>query len=146
MQKHCCCWIRPIWWLPMLLALASCAGQQDASQIRRAESAYLQGLEAEQSGDYAGARELYRQAAERGGLQVDEYVECQIRLALCEARLESYDDAHQALDAVVEGASDLARLHVARAFVFRRQGKNGQAETEERHARSLDPRIELIKE
>ena len=146
MQKHCCSWIRPIWWLPMLLALASCTGQQDASQIRRAESAYLQGLEAEQSGDYAGARELYRQAVERGGLQVDEYVECHVRLALCEARLEGYDDAHRALDAVAEGASDLARVHAARAFVFRRQQKPDEAQAEEQRARERDPRVPLIKQ
>jgi Tfp pilus assembly protein PilF len=146
MQKHRCSWIRPIRCLPLLLAVTSCAGQQDASQIRRAESAYLQGVEAEQSGDYAAARGLYRQAAERGGLQVDEYVDCQIRLALCEARLESFDDAHRTLDAVAEGASDLARVHAARAFVFRRQQKIGEAEKEEQRARQLDRRVALIKE
>lgn len=146
MKKRCCCGPRWTWWLPLSLLMISCAQQQDASQIHEAESAYLQGLEAERSGDHTAARELYRQAVERGGLQVDEYVECQIRLALCEARLENFDDAHQALDAVVEGASDMARLHAARAFVFRQQGKNGEAETEERHARRLDPRIQLIKE
>ncbi len=130
----------------MSLALTSCAGQQNASQIRLAESVYLQGRKAEQSGDYAAARELYRQAAERGGLQVDEYVECHIRLALCEARLKNFDDAHQALDAVAEGASDLARVHAARAFVLRRQQKPAEAQAEEQRARELDPRVPLIKQ
>jgi tetratricopeptide (TPR) repeat protein len=145
MQKQCCSWIGPVWWVPMLLALAGCAGQQDASQIQQAESAYLRGLVAEESGAHAAARSLYRQAVERGGLQVDEYVDCYIRLALCEARLENFDDAHQALDAVAEGASDMARLHAARAFVFRRQGKTDEAQAEEQRARQLNPRVPLIK-
>ena len=65
-------------------------------------------------------------------------------LALCEARLGGYDDAHQALDAVAEGASDMARLHAARAFVFRQQGKTAEAEEEEQRARQLNPRIQFI--
>lgn len=130
-----------------MLCGAGCAQQQqDAGQIREAESAYLHALETERSGDHAAARELYRQAAERGGLQVDEFVECQVRLALCEARLGEFDGAHRLLDSLADGAPDMGRIHAARAFVFRRQQRPSEASAEEQRARQINPRISLIKE
>jgi len=129
-----------------MLCGAGCAKQQDAAQIREAESAYLRALATEQSGDHAAARELYRQASQRGGLQVDEFVECQIRLSLCEARLGDFGTAHQLLDSLAEGAPDMGRIHAARAFVFRRQQRPGEASAEEQRARQINPKIALIKE
>lgn len=132
--------------LAVMLCGEGCVQQQDAAQIREAESAYLRALETERTGDHAAARELYRQASQRGGLQVDEFVECQVRLALCEARLGEFANAHRLLDSLAEGAPDMGRIHAARAFVFRRQQRLGEASGEEQRARQINPKISLIKE
>jgi tetratricopeptide (TPR) repeat protein len=128
-----------------LLAAAGCGAQRNTANFAYAELAYQTALEHYQAKDYDKACESFRAAVDDGGLIVDEYVNAQLLLAVCEARLGNVEAAHAAIDAVADGAPDLARLHAARAFVYEKEQKLAEARFERRLARRENPRVAFFK-
>ncbi len=80
-----------------------------------------------------------------GGLQPDAYGDALIKRAIAQAHLGQYEAAHAALDRAEPGAPDLASVHAARSFVFKRQGNEESAGREFAQAKALNPRVQEIR-
>lgn len=88
------------------------------------------------------ADKAFLAAIEGGGLNADFLADAFLQRARCLAELGHYDEAHEALDVVAQGA-ELDKWHVARAFVYRKQGEEGKSQAEMEQAIAINPEIEL---
>ena len=135
-------------YLTFLLLVAGCSGNRsvDANVMADAQSAFDSALEEIDAGNVENAIEHLNVALAPGaGLPPDIYVEARIQRAICLARKEDFQAAHEDLDAASEGAGDMSSVHVARSFVYDKEGKNKEARSEMTAAKKLNRRAKAIK-
>ena len=96
----------------------------DADTLASAQTSYDSAVVKIEEEDYDAAASLLDAAlAPGGGLPPDIYTMARIERAKCFARLERFDEAHADLDVAAQGSANMALVHVARAFVFKGEGK-----------------------
>lgn len=136
-------------WLGMLALISGCGAPQaiDANLLADAQVSYDTALEAEKLGDQQEALRLLNQALDpKAGLSPDLAADARILRAVVLARLDRASESHADLDSAAEGAGDLSAVHVARAFVFEKEGKKSEASAEMKKARRLNKSARAIKE
>ncbi|HMO85405.1 MAG TPA: hypothetical protein PKC18_10850 [Lacipirellulaceae bacterium] len=110
---------------------------------RAALEAYDAGLAAFNSGDFSSAELKFTEAIELRGLGPDAYCDAAIRRAACWAAAGKYDEALAELQTQEESGGPPDQIDVARSFVYRKQGKTGEAQAALARARRFN---RLIKE
>ena len=123
-------------------AMTGCGNEISPGEIRSSESAYDNGNKAFAAGDFQRAKDEYTAAIDGGGLYVDLYVEARVKRAVALAALGECGAAHEDLDAVLEGAADLASVYAARSFVFEKEGDTANAKQAFQQARRINPQVE----
>ena len=130
--------------LPLVVCLCSCSSDEvDPSTLRDSQSAYDQAIEALEKHDYGLAKTRLDEAIAAGGLRVDSYVDAHIQRAICLAQVGQFDAAHKDLDTISQGA-EMGRLHAVRSFVYRKEGRQGEADAEMNRARAINGTIQPI--
>ena len=86
---------------------------------------------------------LLTAAIESGVLPPEDEASALVDRAVALARFDMFDLAHTDLDTAA-GAAPPQRVHVARSYVYAREGKASEAEAEFAKARQLDPSAEQI--
>lgn len=130
------------------VAMVGCGGSPaiDADSLASAQQSYDQAIEAIGEGDHEAAATLLDAALEPGGgLPPDIYSDARIQRAVCFARLERFEEAHADLDVASQGAADMASVHVARSFVFKKEGKNADSASEMSAAKKINRKSKSIK-
>lgn len=131
------------------ILLTGCGGGRpaDPEALADAQLSYDQALNEIESGNHAAALELLVTAlAPGGGLPPDLYTDALIQRAVCYAREERFEDALADLSLAEQGVADLSTVHVARAFVYRKQGKSAEATAEMSAAKKINRKARSIKE
>lgn len=119
----------------------------DADKLASAQHAYDQALDSIADGDHESAATLLDAAlVPGGGLPPDIYTAARVQRAVCFARLDRFDEAHADLDVASEGAADMAAVHVARSFVFKKQGKSTESASEMSAAKKINRKAKSIKQ
>jgi len=138
-MKHAAQWIAPV-------LLACCAGcgraQIPARQVKSAESAYSEAVEAQQSKDYATALELFNTAIDEAGLNPDLLGDALLRSADCHVELGNFNEAATVLDSLQENAPEMDRFHLVRCKLYVKQGDPVKARAAFDAAREINPRVE----
>lgn len=128
--------------LVLLFILSGCSAQIDAEKLANSEASYHDGIKLYESKNFSDAEKSLTVAIDGGGLNVDLRTEALLKRVICRAELNQFDAAHQDLDELAT-AAPLDEWHVARAFVFRKQGEEGKSQAEMEQAIAINPEIEL---
>ena len=131
--------------LPLGLCLCSCSSNAiDPDAVRDAQGAYDEALEALEAHDYGLARRRLDTAIEGAGLRPDQYVDAYFQRTICLAQLGEFDAAEKDLEFLAQGAPEMERVHVARSFVLRKQGRQAEADAEMSRARAINATVQPI--
>lgn len=127
----------------VLVTLAGCSKtQMPASQLRNAETAYSEAVEALQNNDYASALEWFNAAIEETGLNPDLYADALLRSAECHIELGNLDEATAVLDSLEANAPELDQLYLVRCKLYAKQGDSAKARAAFDAARAINPAAE----
>lgn len=131
-----------------LAFLTGCGGPRtaDPEALASAQVAYDNAVAEIEAGNHESAVPLLENAlAPGGGLPPDVFTEGLVQRAICYARLERFDEALADLDIASQGASDMSAVHVARAFVFKKQGKTKESSQEMSAAKKINRKARPVK-
>jgi tetratricopeptide (TPR) repeat protein len=130
--------------LMLVIAVVGCGPKpMEADVIASAQAAYTKAMDAYQQKNYAEAGELFTTAISGGGVNADQYGEALLARAVCRAKLGDYEGALADVDTAAQGA-DPAQVHVTRSFIFAKQGRTSDANTELTAARRLNRSVRPI--
>ena len=124
-----------------ILGCGSSARQEQSRET--AAQSYRTGISALESRDYDSAVEHLTAALESGWLGYSTTAAYTLR-AIAQASLGNYDAAHSDLDKAEEGEGASLDTHVARTYVFEKQGQQKEAREAWSQARRLDRRVKKI--
>ncbi len=133
--------------LPLVM-LGGCGGKTiDPELVTSSQEAYHQAVLAVRAGDDEKAIAFLDTALSNGGvLAPDMYEEALVHRAVCLARSGRFDDAHVDLDAAAQGAADMASVHIARSYVYRKQGKASESRAAALTAKKINPRVKTLRD
>lgn len=118
----------------------------NADTLASAQHSFDQAIAAMADGDHESAAALLDAALiPGGGLPADIYTDARVNRAICFARLDRFDEAHADLDVAAQGAADMATVHVARSFVFKKEGKTSESASEMSAAKKINRKAKSIK-
>jgi tetratricopeptide (TPR) repeat protein len=129
--------------LILITAFPACRRQANPAVYQESQQAFDAGLKASAEGRYEAAIEQLGAALEGGGLLPDSYSTALLERAICLARLGRFQEAHADLEIAAGGAA-ADEIHRARSFVFAKEGKTVESDSEFREARRLNPSIQRI--
>jgi tetratricopeptide (TPR) repeat protein len=128
----------------VLIVLIGCGKtQMPASQLRNAETAYSEAVDALQEKDYATALERFNAAIDEGGLNPDMFADALLRSAECHIELGNLEDAAGVLDSLEANAPELDQFHLVRCKLYSKQGDIAKARAAFQAAREINPTVEL---
>src|SRR5262249_23587392 len=126
-----------------LMFCAACSRtQMPENQIRDAQAAYIDGMDALASNDFGLALEQFEAALGIGGLSADQFGEAMLHSAECHIELGNFEDAAGVLDSLEAQATDLDQLYLARCKLYAKQGDMSKARVEFEAARKLNPEVQ----
>jgi len=134
----------PRWFvLGVALLLTGCGKtQMSAVQLRDAEAAYTEAVDAHSEKDYATALERFNAAIDEGGLNPDMFADALLRSADCHIELGNLDDASVVLDSLEANAPELDQFHLVRCKLYSKQGDIAKARAAFQAAREVNPAVE----
>ena len=126
----------------LVLALGCGKTQMPPTQLRNAETAYSEAVEAFQEKDYATALERFNAAIEETGLNPDLFAHALLRSADCHIELGNLEEAAIVLDELEPNAPELDQFHLVRCKLYAKQGDAAKARTAYEAAREINPAVE----
>jgi tetratricopeptide (TPR) repeat protein len=126
--------------------LLGCGTDESVDQRQQGSQAFVAGNEAFAQRKFTEAVEALTKAIESGALPVDSYCEAMVKRTIAYAQLGQFEQALADLDKLAQGTPDMASVHAARSFIFRKQGKAAEADREFALARRYNPDVKVVAE
>lgn len=126
-----------------LVATSGCGpGAVEGETIATAQQSYDSANAAFAAGDYATARTSLDQAlTNASGLNPDLYVDALLMRSICLSVAGELDAAAADITEAEQGATEMAKVHVARGVLLSKQGDAAGAKAEFASAKKADPKV-----
>jgi len=130
----------------LVLGAPGCGGSSAKQAIGREEAAqaYIDGMAALESKDYATAQQQLTVAIDTGFLNIDRYVNASTKRAIAYAAQGDFDTALAELDELLKDAPNTDEIHAVRSFVFEKQGKDREAKAAWEAARKINRSVKKV--
>lgn len=131
-----------------MLMMGGCGTSTIApDRLADAQGTYEEATQAFSKKNHAEALALFNAAlAPEGGLSGDRYADALTKRAVCLAFEGKTTEALSDLDLAAQGAADMASVHMARAFVYLREGDPTKARQQTSLAKKINPRAKPFRD
>lgn len=128
----------------MCLVFAGCRSEMAGEERASAYQSLDAGRKALLNKNYQESADKLAEATKSGGLDADSYADARIQLAVALGHLKRFVEAHEILKNLEQAPVDQARVHAARAAVYKAEGRGPLAAAELAKARQKNPDVELF--